>query len=83
MTTATASLDALINRVGKFSTPFTIQLPDGGKRTLGEGKPEFAVTLHNDRALRAAAQFEAFTGAGLDKVRAVLERLVPRITGAV
>ena len=53
MTTAAATLDALLNRVGKIATPFTIELPDGEKRTLGEGKPEFEVGLRNERALRA------------------------------
>ena len=53
MTTAAATIDALLNRVGKIATPFTIELPDGEKRTLGEGKPEFEVGLRNERALRA------------------------------
>ena len=53
MSSAAATLDALLNRVGKIATPFTIELPDGEKRTLGEGKPEFEVGLRNERALRA------------------------------
>jgi hypothetical protein len=53
MTTATATLDALIKRVGEIATPFSIELPDGEKRLLGEGKPEFEVRLRNERALRA------------------------------
>jgi cyclopropane-fatty-acyl-phospholipid synthase len=53
MTTAAATIDALINRVGSFPTPFTIELPDGEKRTLGEGKPEFHIGLRNERAIRA------------------------------
>jgi cyclopropane-fatty-acyl-phospholipid synthase len=48
-----ATLDALLNRVGEIATPFTIELPDGEKRNLGQGKPEFEVSLRNERALRA------------------------------
>ena len=53
MSTASATLDALIGRVGKITTPFSIELPDGQTRNLGEGKPEFLVGLRNERALRA------------------------------
>ena len=53
MSSAAATLDALIGRIGNFKTPFSIALPDGEKRTLGEGEPEFHVALRNERALRA------------------------------
>ena len=53
MSSAAMTLDALINRVGKIATPFSNKLPDGETRELGEGKPEFEVTLRNERALRA------------------------------
>jgi cyclopropane-fatty-acyl-phospholipid synthase len=53
MSSATSTIDALINRVGGVTTPFSIELPDGEKRNLGEGAPEFSVGLRNDRALRA------------------------------
>ena len=43
----------MINRVGEIATPFTIELPDGEKRNLGQGEPEFQVGLRNERALRA------------------------------
>lgn len=53
MSSAAATLDALIGRIGKLAAPFTIELPDGEKRNLGEGAPEFRVSLRNDKALRA------------------------------
>ena len=53
MSSAASTIDALINRVGGVNTPFSIELPDGEKRNLGEGAPEFSVGLRNERALRA------------------------------
>jgi cyclopropane-fatty-acyl-phospholipid synthase len=53
MSSAATTLDALINRVGEIATPFSIELPDGETRNVGEGKAEFHVGLRNDRALRA------------------------------
>jgi len=53
MSSAAATFDALVNRVGHINTPFTVELPDGEKRTVGQGQPEFEVALRNDRALRA------------------------------
>lgn len=53
MSTAAATLDAFLNRVGGVSTPFSIELPNGEKRNIGQGEAEFRVGLRNDRALRA------------------------------
>ncbi len=53
MSSATRTLDALINRVGGVPTPFTVELPDGEQRQVGDGEPEFQVGLRNERALRA------------------------------
>ena len=53
MSSATSTIDALINRVGGVTTPFSIELPDGEQRNIGEGKPEFSVGLRNERAIRA------------------------------
>ena len=53
MSSATATLDALIGRVGTIGTPFLVELPDGEKRNVGEGAPEFRISLRNERALRA------------------------------
>ena len=51
-------LDALIDHVGKIATPFSIELPDGEARNLGEGKPEFHVNLRNQRALRTVSSLD-------------------------
>jgi cyclopropane-fatty-acyl-phospholipid synthase len=53
MSSAAATLDALIARVGGIATPFSIELPDGEKRSVGQGNAEFHVGLRNARALRA------------------------------
>jgi cyclopropane-fatty-acyl-phospholipid synthase len=53
MSSAASTIDALINRVGEIATPFSIELPDGEKRNVGQGKAEFHVGLRNARALRA------------------------------
>jgi cyclopropane-fatty-acyl-phospholipid synthase len=58
MPSAAATLDALIARVGKIKTPLSLELPDGEKRTLGEGKPEFEVIVRNERALRAICSLD-------------------------
>ena len=53
MSSAASTLDALINRVGDIATSFSIELPDGEKRNVGQGKAEFHIGLRNARALRA------------------------------
>ena len=53
MSSAAATLDALISRVGGVTTPFSVELPSGEQRQIGEGKPEFSVGLRNERALKA------------------------------
>jgi cyclopropane-fatty-acyl-phospholipid synthase len=53
MASAASTLDAFIDRVSGIKTPFSIELPDGAKRDVGRGAPEFHVGLRNDRALRA------------------------------
>ena len=58
MSSAASTIDALINRVGQVATPFSIELPDGEKRTIGEGKPEFYIGLRNERALRAVRSLD-------------------------
>jgi len=58
MSSATAALDAFINRVGGISTPFSIEMPDGAKRNVGQGDPVFSVTLHNDRAVKAVRMLD-------------------------
>ena len=58
MSSAAMTLDALINRVGKIETPFTIELPDGESRKVGDGEPAFMVGLRNERALRAVRSLD-------------------------
>ena len=53
MLSAAATLDAFVNRLSGFSTPFSIELPSGEKRKIGLGEVEFHVGLRNERALRA------------------------------
>jgi hypothetical protein len=48
-----STLDAFINRVGGVTTSFSIELPDGEKRNIGRGEPEFHLSLRNKRALTA------------------------------
>jgi cyclopropane-fatty-acyl-phospholipid synthase len=50
---ATAALDAFIDRVGTVGTPFSIELPSGKTLKVGAGDAEFQLGLRNDRALRA------------------------------
>ncbi|MGH6866794.1 MAG: class I SAM-dependent methyltransferase [Methyloceanibacter sp.] len=53
MSSAASTLDAFINRVGGIATPFSIELPDGQRRQVGDGEAEFHLGLRNDRALKA------------------------------
>jgi cyclopropane-fatty-acyl-phospholipid synthase len=53
MLSAVATLDVLLNRWSGFATPFSIDLPNGETRKMGQGEAEFRVGLRNDRALKA------------------------------
>jgi cyclopropane-fatty-acyl-phospholipid synthase len=53
MSAAASTIEALLNRVGGVATPFSIELPDGEKKKVGKGEPEFHVCLKNEKALRA------------------------------
>ncbi len=53
MSYAASALDSLINRFGKVTTPFSVELPSGERRDIGQGKAEFHLSLRNDRALKA------------------------------
>jgi len=55
----TSSLfDRLLARYSSFATPFEAVFPDGTKRRVGQGAPNFLVTLKNNRALRAALSLD-------------------------
>jgi len=53
MSSGATTLDAFFNRIGGFSTPFSLELPGGDRRAFGQGQPEFSVALRNDKALKA------------------------------
>ena len=61
MSSVASTIDAFINRVGGVASPFSIELPDGEKRNIGRGTPEFHVSLRNERALRALRTLDEAT----------------------
>ena len=58
MTTATATIDALLDRIGPVQVPFTVELPSGESRKIGDGDPQFMIGLRNERALRAVRSLD-------------------------
>ncbi len=58
MTTAAAAIEALIDRVGPVKSAFTVALPSGELRKVGDGEPEFHIGLNNERALRAVRSLD-------------------------
>lgn len=58
MTSASATIDALIDRIGSVHTPFLVQLPSGETRKVGDGDPTFIIGLRNERALRAVRSLD-------------------------
>jgi cyclopropane-fatty-acyl-phospholipid synthase len=46
-------INGFIDRIGPIETPFSIAMPDGNKRDVGEGEPQFHVALRTDRAVKA------------------------------
>jgi cyclopropane-fatty-acyl-phospholipid synthase len=58
MTTASATIDALIDRIGSVHTPFTVELPSGESLKVGDGEPTFMIGLRNERALRAVRSLD-------------------------
>lgn len=51
-------INGFIDRIGKIETPFSIELPDGNKRNVGEGDAQFDVTLRTDRAVKALGSLD-------------------------
>ena len=51
-------INGFIDRIGAVETPFSIELPDGNKRDLGEGEPQFLVALRTDRAVKALGSLD-------------------------
>ncbi|HEX2135945.1 MAG TPA: hypothetical protein VHG30_08570 [Microvirga sp.] len=56
-TTAEHAVDAFIDRVA-YSKPFSIAMPDGRVRRVGDGEPVFRATLRNDRAVKAVRSLD-------------------------
>ncbi len=42
-----------IDHIGTIEFPFSVEMPDGNKRDVGEGEPQFHVALRTDRAVKA------------------------------
>jgi cyclopropane-fatty-acyl-phospholipid synthase len=53
MSSGASAFDFVLNHLGGFPTPFSVELPSGEKRQFGDGEAEFRVGLRNERALRA------------------------------
>ena len=51
-------INRFIDRIGAVETPFSIELPDGKKRTVGEGKSHFEVSLRTSRAVKAVSSLD-------------------------
>ena len=47
-------IDRFFDRIGAIETPFSIEMPNGNKREVGEGEPQFHVALRTDRAVARA-----------------------------
>jgi cyclopropane-fatty-acyl-phospholipid synthase len=53
-----SGINKFIDRIGAVETPFSIELPDGNKREIGDGEPKFGVALHTDRAVKAVSSLD-------------------------
>ncbi len=51
-------INGFIDRIGAIETPFSIELPDGNRRDVGEGDPQFHVALRTDRAVKALGSLD-------------------------
>ena len=51
-------IKGFIDRIGAIETPFSIEMPDGDRRDVGEGEPRFHVALRTDRALKALGSLD-------------------------
>jgi cyclopropane-fatty-acyl-phospholipid synthase len=53
MSSGASAFEFVLNHLGGFATPFSIELPSGEKRQFGKGEPAFHVGFRNERGLRA------------------------------
>jgi cyclopropane-fatty-acyl-phospholipid synthase len=51
-------IKTFIDRLGGVETPFSVELPDGDRRLVGEGDPRFRAALRTDRAVRALGSLD-------------------------
>ena len=51
-------ISGFIDRIGSVTTPFSLELPNGDKREFGEGKPEFEVFLHTEKAVKSVSSLD-------------------------
>ena len=51
-------INGFIDRIGAVEVPFSIEMPDGHKRDVGEGEPKFHVALRTDRAVKALGSLD-------------------------
>ncbi|MEX3010197.1 class I SAM-dependent methyltransferase [Hoeflea sp. TYP-13] len=58
-TTASFSrINGFLDRIGPIDTPFSIAMPDGNERNVGDGNPLFHVSLRTDRAVKALGSLD-------------------------
>ncbi len=51
-------IERFVDRLGSIETPFCIELPNGSRRPVGRGEPEFELILRNERGARALGSLD-------------------------
>ncbi len=51
-------IERFVDRLGSIETPFCIELPNGSRRPVGQGEPQFELILRNDRGVRAIGSLD-------------------------
>ncbi|MCP4315956.1 MAG: class I SAM-dependent methyltransferase [Hyphomicrobiales bacterium] len=51
-------INGFLDRIGPIDTPFSIKMPDGNERSVGDGEPLFHVALRTDRAVKALGSLD-------------------------
>jgi len=46
-------IDGFIDRIGAPETPFSVEMPNGNRRDIGDDEPKFDIALRTDRAVKA------------------------------
>ena len=55
---ASGLIDKFAKRLSGMETSFTLQMPDGSERLMGNGEPKFEIVLNNQRAVRALGSLD-------------------------